>query len=201
MPHKGLLQAKQTVRFPEIGGNMFSFFKKKLTEADAAKAFCHHINQWAYEHDTLLKSSIQNLHKDTLTINDFTQHSDALFHATVAQCSMTIENLFPKDQAIRLLTKIFETMDSIGDIELFDIFMKANSDPDRYQYLNAPDDILQIIPARLLKYWLGDKLKELYVKIGDFECLGSLEIMLVNEMMFSKLNCWKTLQKQYKIIK
>lgn len=114
---------------------------------------------------------------------------------------MTIENLFPKDQAIRLLTKIFETMDSIGDIELFDIFMKANSDPDRYQYLNAPDDILQIIPARLLKYWLGGKLKELYVKIGDFECLGSLEIMLVSEMMFSKLNCWKTLQKQYKIIK
>ena len=102
---------------------MFSFFKKKLTEADAAKAFCQHIKQWAYENDTLLKSSIQNLHKDTLTINDFTQHSDALFHATVAQCSMTIENLFPKDQAIRLLTKIFLIIDSIDDIELFDILL------------------------------------------------------------------------------
>jgi hypothetical protein len=180
---------------------MFGLFKKKMSESAAAIIFCVHINHWAAENDDKIKKDFLHYFlKDTATIDDLTPHSDGLFNATVAECSKALFNLFPLPQALRLRNKVCETMDIMGQTSLFEFFMDVKSDPDRHLLQNDPMNEMYAIPARLLEYWLGEKLRMLYVKIGDVELLSHLEVMFIIEAISPKFMFWKNFKTNYKII-
>lgn len=180
---------------------MFGLFKKKMSESAAAIVFCLHINHWAAENDdTIKKDFLHYFVKDTITIHDLAPHSDGLFHATVAECSKALFNLFPLPQALRLRNKVYDTMDIMGQTTLFEFFMDAKSDPDRHLLQNDPMNEMYAIPARLLEYWFGEKLRRLYVKMGDVELLSPLEVTFIIESMSPVFMFWKNFQKNYKII-
>jgi hypothetical protein len=179
---------------------MFGLFKKKISESGAAIVFCFRMNHWAAENDDIIKRDFQNIYKNVISIDDFAKHSSGLFHAAVAICSQALFNLFPLDQALRLRSKVYDTMHIMGNDELFEMFMRAKDDPDRHLIKNDPSNDLNAIPVRLLEYWLGDKLKRLYVKVGGFECLSPLEVTLIVSAMAPTFMFWKDFQSKYKII-
>lgn len=78
--------------------------------------------------------------------------------------------------------------------------MDVKSDPDRHLLQNDPMNEMYAIPARLLEYWLGEKLRKPYVKIGDIELLSPLEVTLISEAMSPMFMFWKNFQTNYKII-
>ncbi|SCM73508.1 hypothetical protein [Desulfovibrio sp. 86] len=180
---------------------MFGLFKKKMSESAAAIVFCVHINHWAAENDDNIKKDFLHYFlKDTVMIDDLAPHSDGLFNATVAECSKALFNLFPLPQALRLRNKVYDAMGVMGQTTLFEFFMDAKNDPDRHLLQNDPMNEMHAIPARLLEYWLGEKLRRLYVKMGDVELLSPVELMFISEAMSPMFMFWKNFQNNYKII-
>lgn len=172
-----------------------------MSESAAAIVFCVHINHWAAENDNKIKKDFLHYFlKDAITIDDLAPHSDGLFSATVAECSKALFNLFPSPQALRLRNKVYDTMAIMGQTPLFEFFMDAKNDPDRHLIQNDPMNKMYAIPARLLEYWFGEKLRRLYVKIGDIELLSPLEVTFISESMSPMFMFWKNFQNDYKII-
>lgn len=66
------------------------------------------INKWAAENDVAIKAAVQGVMLDNkCPLEQFKEHSDELYYATLAFLMQSIKNLFSAPQAQRLENKIY----------------------------------------------------------------------------------------------
>lgn len=161
------------------------FFKKKLSETAAAMIFVLKINKWAAENDAAIKASVQGMMLDNkCPLEQFKEHSDELYYATLALLMQAIKNLFPAPQAQRLENKIYESVNYVGNLSHLQIYLDAQR-----EYF----DPINAIPIKLIKRWLGEDIK--LSAINEM-----MMCMQINYCFMPILGYWQQVQKTYKLI-
>ena len=161
------------------------FFKKKLSEIGAAMIFVLKINEWAAENDVAIKAAVQGVMLDNkCPLEQFKEHSDELYYATLAFLMQSIKNLFSAPQAQRLENKIYETVKYIGNMSHLQMYLDAQK-----EYF----DPINAIPNKLIRRWLGEDIQLSAVN-------EMLMCMQVNYCFMPIIGYWKQVQKTYKLI-
>ena len=161
------------------------FFKKKLSEIGAAMIFVLKINKWAAENDVAIKAAVQGVMLDNkYPLEQFKEHSDELYYATLAFLMQSIKNLFSAPQAQRLENKIYETVKYIGNMSHLQMYLDAQKE--YFDQINA-------IPNKLIRRWLGEDIQLSAVN-------EMLMCMQVNYCFMPIIGYWKQVQKTYKLI-
>ena len=174
-----------------------SFFKKKLTEQEAASLFVLYLVKDAQEAWPTIKKSLEESFEGKFIVEkeDMIASFD-LALAAIAQDLQALKNLFPKDQAERIEKWVFKSlanMEDWGEYAVDEVKKYSEKFQKDIQNIKAGGDPLSAIPARLLQRWLGKNIQNFDVEMNGKKTgiISPVFLMMVSSMLVAFAGTWK----------
>ncbi len=180
------------------------FFKKKLTEQEAAAAFVSNIIQAAQAAWPQIYDDLKDAFGEKFVVEDEAMADFDLFLAAIAQDLQVVRNLFPNDQAERINKWVYQFL-NVGDWGEYAV-QEVNKYGEQFeihkQNIDAGGDPTSAIPARLAQRWLGQNIQYFDVEINQQKTgiISPLLLMSVGIVLTDFLGTWKRIKDNYKLI-
>ncbi len=181
-----------------------SFFKKKITEQEAAAQFVLYITKEAQNTWPTIYKSLQDSFKDKLVVEDETMAAFDLTLAAIAQDLQAVKNLFPKDQAERIEKWVLKCIDTKdwGEYAIDEVKKYGEKFQKEIQNISTGGDPLSAIPARLLQRWIGKNIQKFDVEINGKKTgfIDPILLMMISSTLTAFLGTWKKLKDNFNLI-
>lgn len=182
-----------------------SFFKKKLTEQEAASFFITHIIKEAESAWPIIYKQLKETFKEKFVIENEKKASFDLTLAAIAQDLQALKNLFPKDQAERIEKLVLKKFgsDIWGEYAVDEVKKYGEEFQKGIQNINAGGDPLGAIPTRLIQRWLGKNIQNFDVKINGKKT-GIIDPFLsdiIVGVLTAFIGTWKRIKDNFNLIK
>lgn len=181
-----------------------SFFKKKLTEQDVATYFIVNTIKEARDAWPFVYKELNDRFDQKFIIEDEKQAAFDLTLASIAWDMQSLKNLFPRDRAERIEKWVFELLysEDLGEYAAQEVKEYNEEYKKELQNIDEGGDPLTVIPARLIKRWLGKNIKNFNTesskkKIGT---INPLLVAIVTSMLVTVLGgTCKVIKDNFKI--
>jgi len=186
------------------------FFKKKLTEQEAALQFIGYIMNEASTAWPTIYEELKDTFQDQFVLEHEKMANLDLSLAAIALDLQAIKNLFPNIQAERIEKWVYECFNPLiwGEYPVEEIkkYRKEFQEhtPNMYVGINP----LSAVSARLLHRWLGENIHNFEIDMGDFgngKKTGIVSVspqlqMMVDSSLIGFIGTWKRLKDEFKLI-
>jgi len=181
-----------------------SFFKKKLTEQEAASQIVLYITNEAQETWPIIHKNLEDSFKEKFIVEDEKMASFDLALAAIAQDLQAVKNLFAQDQAERIEKWVLKCIDTKdwGEYATNEVKKYGEKFQKEIQNINIGGDPLSAIPARLLHRWLGKNIQNFEVEMSNKKTgiINPVLLLMVTSILANFHGKWKKLKENFKIV-
>ncbi len=180
------------------------FFKKKLTELDAATLFVLYITKEVEKEWPTIYKSLKDTFKENFVVEDESMATFDLVLAAIAQDLQAVKNLFPFEQAERIENWVLRLIanEDLGEYSVDEVKKYGKKFQKEVQSIESGGDPLSAIPGRLLHRWLGENIKNFKVELNGKKTglISPILIMMVSQILMGFVGTWKRLKEEFKLV-
>jgi len=181
-----------------------TFFKKKLTEQEAASHFVLCIIKEARDTWPAFHKQLKESFKEKFVVEDEKMAAFDLALAAIAEDLQAVKNLFPKDQGERIKKWVLKCIDTgdFGKYAIDEVEKYIEKFQEAVEDIKVGGDPLSAIPARLLHRWLGRNIKNFDVEINGKKTgiIDPFLLMMISSMITTFIGTWKSLKDKFNFI-
>jgi hypothetical protein len=186
------------------------FFKKKLTEQEAALQFIGYIMNEASTAWPTIYEELKDTFQDQFVLEQEKLANLDLSLAAIALDLQAIKNLFPNIQAERIEKWVYEcpNTEDWGEYAVEEVKKYGKDFQEHTPNMYVGTNPLSAVSARLLHQWLGENIHNFEIDMGDFgngEKTGIVSIspqlqMMVDSLLSGFIGTWKRIKHNFKLI-
>jgi hypothetical protein len=178
--------------------------KSRITELRAAALWHERILRRAQAEWPEVYQRFRMVLGDGFRVQDEQMAQFDLALAALALDLQAVKNLFPADQANRIeswVEKLLDTPDW-GEYALSEVRDYGRQFQKEVETIEKGSDPISVIPARLLRRWLGEDIRRFDLEIGSKKTgfIDPILISLTVEKLMPFAGTWKSIGDQYELV-